>query len=87
MALAFLTLLHVLVFIYWLGGELGAFYAARIIAAPDQAVAARLAAARVLGTVDVATGTPLILTLPTGLSLASAEGWMVMPPWGSRSSG
>ena len=35
MLLALITLLHVLVFVYWLGGDLGAFYTSSYAA--DQA--------------------------------------------------
>jgi hypothetical protein len=74
------TLLHVLVLVYWLGGDLGAFYAAGILSDARQPPAARAAAARVLGAVDMAPRTALILTLPTGLTLADARAWIELPP-------
>lgn len=73
---ALATLLHLLVFAYWLGGDLGAFVASFVVTDTRQAPAVRLAAARLLGHVDMAPRTALILTLPTGLTLASLRGWL-----------
>ncbi len=76
MADALLLLLHVLILVYWLGGDLGAFVASFVIANPDRDRAARLGAARLLGDVDMAPRTALILAFPTGLTLAVARGWL-----------
>jgi hypothetical protein len=73
-----LTLLHVLVFVYWLGADLGAFYAATIVTDPAQPVPARAAAAKVLTGVDMAPRTALIMAFPTGLALAGAKGWIAI---------
>jgi len=73
---ALLLLLHVLILVYWLGGDLGAFVASFVIANPDRDRAARLGAARLLGDVDMAPRTALILAFPTGLTLAVARGWL-----------
>jgi hypothetical protein len=72
-------LLHVLVFVYWLGGDIGAFYAARLVVDPGLPRPARLAAWRVLAAVDILPGVCLILALPTGLILASSAGWLALP--------
>jgi hypothetical protein len=80
--LAVLTLLHVLAFVYWLGGDLGAFYASHILTDAKRPTPARIAAAQVLATVDMAPRTALILTAPTGLSVAAAKGWIVVPIFG-----
>ena len=82
MAIALFSLLHVLVFVYWLGGDLGAFYASGIIADPKQSVQARTTAARFLNDLDMAPRTAMILALPTGLTLASLKAWIDLPPWG-----
>lgn len=79
MLLALVALLHVLVFVYWLGGDLGAFYLSRVIGDPDRPVAVRVAAAQALGDLDMAPRTALILALPTGLTLASASGHLPLP--------
>lgn len=74
MLLALVGLLHVLVFVYWLGGDLGAFYLSRVIGDPARPAAVRIAAAQALGDLDMAPRTALILALPTGLTLASMSG-------------
>lgn len=79
MSTAALTLLHLLVFVYWLGGDLGAFVASFLVGRPSEAPAARAAAARILSQVDRAPGVALILAFPTGLTLANARGWLGPP--------
>lgn len=73
---ALFALIHVLVFVYWLGGDLGAFYTSRFLTQPDVSADRRLMAAKVVGDVDMAPRTALILTLPTGLMLAESKGWL-----------
>ncbi len=73
--IALFTLLHLLVFVYWLGGDLGAFYTSRFLIMPGVSTDRRLLAARIVGDVDMAPRSALILTLPTGLTLAQSRGW------------
>ena len=73
---AILTLLHVLVLVYWLGGDLGAYYASRFVYDGKRPVAARALAAKVLGDIDMAPRICLLLALPTGLALAASKGWV-----------
>lgn len=73
---ALFALLHVLVFVYWLGGDLGAFYTSRFLTQPDVSPDRRMMAAKVVGDVDMAPRTGLILTLPTGLALAESKNWL-----------
>lgn len=80
MADALILLLHALILVYWLGGDLGAFVASFVIANPQGERAARLGAARLLGDVDMAPRTALILAFPTGLTLALTRGWMAVDP-------
>lgn len=80
MDLALFTLLHLLVFVYWLGGDLGVFYSSTILTNTKQSAAARVAAAQVLAQVDMAPRSAMILTLPTGLTLAAVKGWLVLGP-------
>ena len=75
---ALFALLHVLVFVYWLGGDLGAFYTSRFLIRPDVSADRRLMAAKIVGDVDMAPRTALILTLPTGLLLAQSKGWITL---------
>lgn len=76
MLLACLTLLHVFVLVFWVGGDLGAYYASYPVADPNQPPAARRVAARMISNIDMAPRTSLVLALPTGLTLAVAKGWL-----------
>jgi hypothetical protein len=69
---------HVLVLVYWLGGDLGAFYASSLLAEPGRPVAGRLTAAQVLSNVDMAPRTAMILAFPTGLALSVSRGWLAL---------
>ncbi|MEO1187821.1 MAG: hypothetical protein AAFW60_02015 [Pseudomonadota bacterium] len=73
---ALFALIHVLVFVYWLGGDLGAFYSSHFLTRPNVSVDRRLLAAKIVGDVDMAPRTALILALPTGLLLAESKGWL-----------
>lgn len=73
---ALFALMHVLVFVYWLGGDLGAFYTSRFLTQPDVSPDRRLMAAKIVGDVDMAPRTALILTVPTGLALAESKSWV-----------
>lgn len=73
---AILGLLHILVFAYWLGGDLGAFYTSRYLILPGVPADRRLMAAKIVGDVDMAPRSALILIFPTGLALAASNGWL-----------
>ncbi|MBI1392740.1 MAG: hypothetical protein GC152_08370 [Alphaproteobacteria bacterium] len=75
-----LTLAHLLVFVYWLGGDVGAFHVATFLTKDDVPADRRLFAARLLGDIDMAPRTSLVLAFPTGLALAVAKGWIAVPP-------
>lgn len=76
------VLLHLLVFAYWLGGDLGAFYASRLVVDADRTPEARAAAATILMNVDMAPRMGLIFAFPTGFALAIQRGWLgVDPVW------
>jgi hypothetical protein len=76
LVIALATLLHILVFVYWLGGDLGVFYASTILTDTKTSPQGRIAAAKVLAQVDMAPRSAMILTLPTGLTLASLLGYV-----------
>jgi hypothetical protein len=78
-AAVLLTLLHILVFAYWLGGDIGAFRASLLLGNADRPAAARMAAATILNDVDLAPRIALLLTLPSGVALAAAKGWIIAP--------
>lgn len=77
--LALLTLLHLLIPVYWLGGDLGAFYGSRFMVDPARTVPERMMALKILNNIDMAPRTTLILAFPTGFTLAVAKGWLDLP--------
>lgn len=77
--LALLTLLHILVPVYWLGGDLGAFYGSTFMTDPRRSVAERMMALKILNNIDMAPRTALILAFPTGLALGWMKGWLPVP--------
>lgn len=79
--LALWTLLHLLVLVYWLGGDLGAFYTSRFLVQPGISSERRLLSAAIVTDVDMAPRTALILAFPTGYMLAQKSGWMTVPLW------
>lgn len=79
-AAGWLTLLHVLILVYWLGADLGAFLSASVLADASKPAPARMAAAGILLNVDMAPRMALIFALPTGLALANAKGWLGFEP-------
>jgi hypothetical protein len=77
-ALGFL-LLHLLILVYWLGGDIGAFHSAGFVIDTRRGVPERMLALTILNNVDMAPGTALIMALPTGLTLAVAQSWIALP--------
>ena len=75
---ALFALFHVLVFVYWLGGDLGAYYTSHFLTRANVSSDRRLMAAKIVGDVDMAPRTALILALPTGLMLAESKGWIAI---------
>lgn len=63
--------LHILLFAYWLGADLGVFYGARRAARPRLTYQERVKIRQVVAVVDMAPRTALILMLPVGFQLAS----------------
>ncbi len=78
MIIATASLLHILVLVYWLGGDLGVFYASTLVSNPKTSPDGRKTAAQILAQVDMAPRTAMILTLPTGLTLADAMGYVAL---------
>ncbi len=66
-----LVLAHVILFAYWLGGDLGVFYASRFVSNPDLGREARKTAAAIMLAVDMSPRICMVLILPTGLHLAA----------------
>lgn len=83
--LALWTLLHLLVLVYWLGGDLGAFYTSRFLIRPGVSAERRRLSAVIVNDVDMAPRTALILAFPTGFMLAQKSGWLAVPVWSTWS--
>ena len=81
MALLYATLLviHVLLFVYWLGSDLGVFYSAGFLARPELPPATRATVLKILHWLDLWPRLALILMIPVGSSLALLSGYAVLP--------
>lgn len=65
---------HILLFVYWLGADLGVFFAARYVARPDLPLDERLRFLELLLKIDMGPRTALILMIPVGFTLATSLG-------------
>ncbi|MEU8804374.1 hypothetical protein [Spirillospora sp. NPDC048819] len=66
-------LLHVVLFVFWLGGDLGVFYSSRYVLRPDLTPAARSAALQIMSGLDLGPKICLVLFLPSGVTLMALE--------------
>ncbi|MCA0900872.1 hypothetical protein [Microbulbifer agarilyticus] len=81
-AYLFVKLLHNLCFVYWLGGDLGTFYASRYVTRSDLSPQARSTALTIMMGCDQGPRFCMPLILPLGLQLAYMSGqWAVAPFW------
>jgi hypothetical protein len=87
MTLLVVKLLHLLLFVYWLGADLGTYYAAKFIAKRELTVPARATAAKIMLGIDLTPRVCMPLTLATGVHLAwligalPVSGWWVAAAW------
>ena len=75
-----LRYLHVLLFVYWLGADLGVFMISRYVGRADLSLNERRRFLEVLLALDMAPRTALVLVIPTGLGLAVLGNWLAVPP-------
>jgi hypothetical protein len=75
-----MLLLHLLCFVYWLGADLGTFYAARFVADARLAPGARATAAKIMHGIDLLPRVAMPLTLASGAQLAAGLGWLPVGP-------
>ena len=75
---ALITFLHVLVFVYWLGGDLGVFALSGTVTDESASISDRQFAVQKLLALDLAPRYALLLTLPTGLTTAHVVGWLAV---------
>ena len=48
----FLAIFHLLLFVYWLGGDLGVFYSSGMVVDPELSNSARVTAAKIMVNLD-----------------------------------
>jgi hypothetical protein len=77
-----LNYLHILGMVYWLGADLGVYYASRYVADATLPTPERLRFAQLLLRLDVFPRTALILMLPIGFHLADQLALIALPRWG-----
>jgi hypothetical protein len=77
-----LKLLHLLLFVYWLGADIGVFYSARYVRNAALDIASRRTALQILAWIDQIPRYCLVLMLPVGYSLAALLELVRMPALG-----
>src|SRR5690606_25166942 len=86
---SFAIFLHILLVTYWLGSDIGVFYASRFVVNPKVSPAGRSIALKIMNMVDLAPRVCLILMLPSGVTLMAASplgrdifyGWPLALAW------
>ncbi|HYH72812.1 MAG TPA: hypothetical protein VD764_06310 [Nocardioides sp.] len=87
---SFAVLLHIVLFAYWLGGDVGVYYASRYILKSDLGPEARAVSTRIMHGVDIAPRVSLVLFLPSGITLMAwgplgddffVHGWLLALVW------
>ncbi|WP_328477596.1 hypothetical protein OHA21_24910 [Actinoplanes sp. NBC_00393] len=86
--------LHIVLMVFWLGGDLGVFYSSRYVIDPTLTPAARLTALKIMSGLDLGPKICLILFLPSGLTLIALDAhggslwgielipwWLLVPAW------
>jgi hypothetical protein len=75
-----LALAHLLLFVYWLGADLGVFYSSRFVADASRSAKERLLAAKIMLGIDLVPRLCMPLVLATGAQLAAAKGMLLLSP-------
>ncbi|GAA3203377.1 hypothetical protein GCM10010468_17440 [Actinocorallia longicatena] len=65
--------LHLVLFVFWLGGDLGVFYSSRFVLRPDLSPPARSTALQIMSGLDLGPKICLVLFLPSGVTLMAAD--------------
>ncbi len=73
--------LHVMLLVYWLGGDLGVFVLARAAKRPDLSFAERAFALKMAVTIDLIPRLCFTVMFPIGLHVADSGGWLQVPAW------
>lgn len=64
-----LIFVHIVLFVYWLGADLGVYYSSRFVVKQELSLDARGTAAKIMEFVDMSPRICLVLILPSGVSL------------------
>lgn len=86
---SFAILLHVLLLTYWLGADIGVFYASKFVVNPGISPVGRGIAMKIMHMIDLGPRICLILMLPSGVTLMAANplgrdlfyGWPLALTW------
>ena len=73
--------LHVMLLVYWLGGDLGVFLLAKAAKLPDLSFAERAFALQMSARIDLVPRLCFTVMFPVGLHVAATGGWLVVPGW------
>jgi hypothetical protein len=73
--------LHVMLLVYWLGGDLGVFLLAKAAKRPDLSFAERAFALQMAVRIDLIPRLCFTLMFPVGLQLTASGGFAVIPNW------
>lgn len=76
----FLVIFHLLLFVYWLGGDLGVFYSSGMVVDPELSNSARVTAAKIMVNLDFVPRICMTLMLTVG-GLLSGEIGIEHPLW------
>ncbi|WP_109526117.1 MULTISPECIES: hypothetical protein [Nocardia] len=66
-------IVHIVLFVFWLGGDLGVFYSSRYVIDPALTPGARATALHIMSGVDLAPKVCLVLFLPSGVTLMALD--------------
>ncbi len=73
--------IHVMLLVYWLGGDLGVFVLARAAKRADLSFAERAFALKMAVKIDVIPRLCFTVMFPIGLHVAASGGWLEVPTW------
>ena len=73
--------IHVMLLVYWLGGDLGVFLLAKAAKRPDLSFAERAFALKMAVQIDLIPRLCFTLMFPVGLQLSASGGFVAIPSW------
>ncbi len=77
-----LVYVHVLAFVFWLGGDLGVAILGSAFRNRTKPLATRLELLRLLGVVDMGPRTAWVIMVPLSITLVDVAGYWDVPDWG-----